>query len=153
MGTEGTEPPAGPGRILVGVDGSPHSVEALRWAVGQARLTGRPVAAVISWAVPVDFGDAGGAHALMAVDWEGDAGTTLADTVAKAVEPQDADWVSQHVVPGHPAQVLLDAADPADLLVVGSRGRGGFTGLLLGSVSQYVVSRAPCPVVVVRADD
>jgi nucleotide-binding universal stress UspA family protein len=51
---------------------------------------------------------------------------------------------------GHPARVLLDAAADAVLLVVGSRGRGGFTGMLLGSVSQHVVARAPCPVVVVR---
>jgi nucleotide-binding universal stress UspA family protein len=74
----------------------------------------------------------------------------LQETVARAVDAADADRVSQHVVMGHPAKVLLDAAADASLLVVGSRGRGGFTGVLLGSVSQYVVARAACPVVVVR---
>jgi nucleotide-binding universal stress UspA family protein len=58
--------------------------------------------------------------------------------------------VSQRAVMGHPAKVLLDAAADAALLVVGSRGRGGFTGMLLGSVSQHVIARAACPVVVVR---
>ena len=63
----------------------------------------------------------------------------------------DADAVSQRVVMGHPAQVLLDAAAEAALLVVGSRGRGGFRGMLLGSVSRQVIARAACPVVVIRA--
>ena len=149
MSTLGTDPQSGSGRIVVGVDGSSHSEEALRWALGQARLTGQPVEAVTSWRVPVDYGD-GGAHALMALDWEGDATSTLEDTVAKVVGSPDADRVSRRVVQGHPAKVLVDAAADAALLVVGSRGRGGFTGMLLGSVSQHVIARAACPVVVVR---
>ena len=148
MSTPGTDPPSGSGRIVVGVDGSPSSEEALRWALGQARLTGQPVDAVTSWSIPVSFGEAAGA--LMTIDWQGDATRTLESTVAKAVDPPDADRVSQHAVQGHPAQVLLDAAADAALLVVGSRGRGGVTGMLLGSVSQHVVARAACPVVVVR---
>jgi nucleotide-binding universal stress UspA family protein len=142
-------PQPGSGRIVVGVDGSVHSQEALRWAIGQARLTGQPVEAVTSWSIPVDYG-IGGAGAISAYDWEGAATDTLKDTVAHVVEPPDADRVSQRVVMGHPARVLLDAAEDAALLVVGSRGRGGFTGMLLGSVSQHVVARAACPVVVVR---
>jgi nucleotide-binding universal stress UspA family protein len=92
----------------------------------------------------------GGAAAVVALDWEGEATSTLKDTVAKAVDSPDADRVSQRVVQGHPAQVLVDAAADAALLVVGSRGRGGFTGMLLGSASQHVIARAACPVVVVR---
>jgi nucleotide-binding universal stress UspA family protein len=149
VSTVDTDPQSGSGRIVVGVDGSSSSEEALRWALGQARRTGQPVEAVISWSIPVSFGD--GAGVLMTIDWEGEATSTLKDTVAKAVDSPDADRVSQRVVMGPPAQVLLDAAADADLLVVGSRGRGGFTGMLLGSVSQHVVARAACPVVVVRA--
>jgi nucleotide-binding universal stress UspA family protein len=145
----GTDPHSGSGRIVVGVDGSSHSEEALRWAVGQARRTGQQVDAVISWTMPVDYG-MGTAGAIAAYDWEGVATTTLKETVARAVDPADADRVSQRVVMGHPAKVLLDAAADADLLVVGSRGRGGFAGLLLGSVSQHVIARATCPVAVVR---
>ena len=150
MSTLGTEPQSASGRIVVGVDGSSHSEEALRWAIGQARLTGQPVEAVTSWSVPVPYGGMGGAGAVVAFDWEGEATSTLRDTVAKAVDSPDADRVSQRVVQGHPAQVLVDAAAEAALLVVGSRGRGGFTGMLLGSVSQHVIARATCPVVVVR---
>jgi len=145
----GTDPQSRPGRIVVGVDGSSHSEEALRWAIGQARRTDQQVEAVISWTMPVDYG-IGTAGAIAAYDWEGVATTTLKETVAHATDPADADQVAQRVVMGHPAKVLLDAAADADLLVVGSRGRGGFKGLLLGSVSQHVIARAPCPVAVVR---
>jgi nucleotide-binding universal stress UspA family protein len=148
VSTLGTAPQPGSSRIVVGVDGSSHSEEALRWALCQARLTGASVDAVTSWTMPVDFG--GSAGAVAAYDWEGLAATTLQETVAHAVDAADADRVSQHVVMGHPTKVLLDAAADASLLVVGSRGRGGFTGMLLGSVSQHVVARAACPVVVVR---
>jgi nucleotide-binding universal stress UspA family protein len=141
--------PQASARIVVGVDGSTYSEEALRWAIGQARLTGQPVEAVISWTVPADF-STGAAGALMTFDWEDVAASTLKETVATAVDPADADRVSQRVVMGHPARVLLDAAADAALLVVGSRGRGGFTGMLLGSVSQHVIARADCPVVVLR---
>jgi len=145
-------PQSGSGRIVVGVDGSAHSEEALRWAIGQARLTGGPVDAVISWSIPVDFG-LGGAGALVSYDWAGVATSTLHDAVAHAVDPADAERVSEHVVMGHPATVLINASADAALLVVGSRGRGGFTGMLLGSTSQHLIARAVDPVVVVRAPE
>lgn len=146
MRTLGTAAQSGSGRIVVGVDGSPSSEEALRWAVRHARLTGQPVEAVTSWEIPVNFS----VGPLTDFDWEGQATSTLTDTVANAVGPADAEQVSRCVVKGHPAQVLIDAAADAGLVVVGSRGRGGFTGMLLGSVSQHVLARAACPVVVVR---
>ena len=152
MSTLGTEPEPAAGRIVVGVDGSAHSELALRWAIGQARLTGGTVEAVISWSIPVDFG-LGGAGTLVSYDWAGVATTTLAETVAHVGDLAGADRVAQLVVMGPPATVLLDAAADADLLVVGSRGRGGFTGMLLGSTSQHVIARSPCPVVVVRAPE
>jgi nucleotide-binding universal stress UspA family protein len=149
VSTPGTDAQSGSGRIVVGVDGSSYSEEALRWAIGQARLTGQPVAAVISWSIPVDYG-VGAAGPLMSFDWEDVARTTLAGTIEKVVDPADRDRVSQHVVMGHAAKALLDASEDAALLVVGSRGRGGFAGMLLGSTSQQVIARAACPVVVVR---
>lgn len=149
MSTLGTDPTPDSGRIVVGVDGSSYSEDALRWAVGQARLTGGPVEAVISWSVPVDFG-VGGDGGLVGFDWKGLATDTLANTVSKVVDAADEERVTQRVIAGYPASVLLDASADAALLVVGSRGRGGFRGMLLGSVSQNVIARASCPVVVVR---
>jgi nucleotide-binding universal stress UspA family protein len=151
VSSPGTDPQPGSSGIVVGVDGSRHSEEALRWAIGQARLTGQPVEAVTSWSVPVDYG-MGGAGDVVAYDWEGVATSTLETTVASVVGEADADRVTRRVVQGHPARALVDAASGAALLVVGSRGRGGFTGMLLGSVSQHVIAHAPCPVVVVRAE-
>jgi nucleotide-binding universal stress UspA family protein len=143
------------GRIVVGVDGSPSSEEALRWGLAQSALTGQPVHAVISWEFPVDYGVA----PMGDFDWEANSAAVLSGTVQKVlaeVRPEGpADEVEQHVDRGHPARVLLEAAASAALLVVGSRGHGGFTGMLLGSVSQHVVAHAACPVVVVhrpRAD-
>ncbi|GIE05693.1 universal stress protein [Paractinoplanes durhamensis] len=133
--------------IIVGVDGSAPAKAALRWAIGQARLTGARLRAIIAWEVPVyhswglipyeDFGAA--------------AGKLLTESVQEAlglVSPPDA--VVETVLPGHAAQVLIDASAHAALLVVGSRGHGAFAGTLLGSVSQLCVQHAHCPVVVVR---
>ena len=134
-------------RIVVGVDGSPASLDALRWAVRQADLTSAAVEVVITWHWPAAYGS----YPLMAeIDWEGNARDTLATSVKDCLGDRVGD-VAQRVVEGHPAKVLLDASAGADLLVVGSRGHGGFSGMLLGSVSEHVVSHAPCPVLVVRA--
>lgn len=135
-------------RIVVGVDGSEAAQAALAWAVAEGRLRGARVEAVTSWhepyvaptlatigADPSAFAESAQATLTRAIDGLGDA----ADGVE--VEPV--------VVHGNPAGALLEAAEGASLLVVGSRGRGGFTGLLLGSVSQQVVHHATCPVVVV----
>jgi nucleotide-binding universal stress UspA family protein len=133
------------GRIVVGVDGSPASLDALRWAVRQAELTGASVEAVTSWSYPTSYGF----PVIANVDWEQGARTVLDQAIAAAVD-ESGPPVRRRVVEGHPARALADVAAGADLLVVGSRGHGGFTGLLLGSVSEYVVTHAPCPVVVVR---
>jgi nucleotide-binding universal stress UspA family protein len=138
------------GRIVVGVDGSPSSVQALRWALEQARLTGAPVCAVSAWALPAS-------PTWLAVEedadyWEEGARTVLDDAIKDATGDAEALPVQREVVGGHPAKVLIDASTDAGLLVVGSRGHGGFTGLLLGSVSQHVVAHASCPVVVVHTE-
>lgn len=136
-----------PDRIVVGVDGSPSSEQALRWAARQARLTGGELHAVTAWALPTTYG---WAPLALDFDWEDIARSNLEQTLQGALGGPQAAPVQRHVVPGHAARVLLDAAADADLLVVGSRGHGGFSGMLLGSVSQHVISHAPCPVVVVR---
>jgi nucleotide-binding universal stress UspA family protein len=147
MSASTSNPPIATVGIVVGMDGSPQSEEALRWAAAQARLTGQQLHAVIAWEVPINFG-----VAVMAdLDWRQDSADLLRKTIAHVLPEADGDRVERHVRQGHPARVLLDAAAGADLLVVGSRGHGGFAGMLLGSVSQYVVAHAPCPVVVVRA--
>ncbi|WP_030270954.1 universal stress protein [Streptomyces sp. NRRL B-24484] len=139
-------------RIVVGVDGSPTSEEALRWAVRQAALVGGTVDAVIAWAYPSGYGWP--APILDGFDFEDNARRCLAQAVTKVTKvtggaPGGA-LVRQLVVQGHPAAVLLDASEGADLLVVGNRGHGGFTEALLGSVGQHCVHHGRCPVVVVR---
>ena len=134
------------GKIVIGVDGSAGSQQALRWAARQARLTGEELHAVSVWDYPT------GALVLEDIDWFGITSKTLDDAVTTSLHPDEADRVQRSVLRGYPARVLLDTAADADLLVVGSRGRGGMVGMLLGSVSQHVVTHARCPVVVVRAE-
>jgi len=133
-------------RIVVGVDGSPASVDALRWAARQAELTGAAVEAVISWDYPSTTGMEFGS---LDIDWAGNARAALVDTLHVALG-DNATSITGTVTRGHPAEVLVAAAQGADLLVVGSRGHAALPGRLLGSVSEHVAARAPCPVVVVR---
>jgi nucleotide-binding universal stress UspA family protein len=141
-------------RIVAGVDGSPSSMSALRWAIRQAGLTGATVDAVIAWHYPASAGGYGWAPTGMDEDlnFGENAEKVLADAISSAAVPGSNVGVRARVVEGNAAQVLLDASDDADLLVVGSRGHGGFTGALLGSVSQHVVHHAHCPVVVIRGE-
>lgn len=140
------------GKIVVGVDGSDSSKAALRWAVGQAELTGSQVEAVIAWQYPTMIGGFGlGPASAMALNFDEIAAKTLSDSIAEVVDPATPVQITTAVIGGPPAQVLLRAADGADLLVVGSRGHGGFAGALLGSVSQHCAHHAPCPLIIVRA--
>ena len=141
-----THPEPSPGKIVVGVDGSLSSQQALRWAARQARLTGGVVHAVSVWDYPT------GALVLEDIDWFGITSKTLEDAVTASLQPDEAERVQRVVLRGYPVRVLLDAAADAELLVVGSRGRGGMAGILLGSVSQHVVTHARCPVVVMHAE-
>jgi nucleotide-binding universal stress UspA family protein len=139
-------------RIVVGVDGSPASKAALAWAVRQAELTGASVEAIIAWHYPVMIGGVPFApiEAVQIADYAEIATTVLQGAVSETVNPDGPVKVSLTVRDGNAAQILLDACDGADLLVVGSRGHGGFTEALLGSVSQACVHHARCPVVIVR---
>lgn len=138
------------GRIVVGVDGSEGGDAALRWALDEAELRHSTVDAVMALRVtPMMASPAVGAI----IDPEEEmahAREVLAEAVSRTPSGRGVS-VKQIVGTGGAAHVLLEAAQGADLLVVGSRGRGGFRGLLLGSVSQQCVHHAPCPVVVVRA--
>jgi nucleotide-binding universal stress UspA family protein len=143
------------GRIVVGVDGSAGSLAALDWAVHEAGLRGVGVQAVIAWQQPEAYG--GATPWALGVDPSTDSKEALAAAAADEMARitgevggvHDVD-VSYEAIEGHPAQVLVAAAEGAGLLVVGSHGHGGFVGALLGSVSQHVVGHAGCPVVVVR---
>ncbi|WP_084703721.1 universal stress protein [Phaeacidiphilus oryzae] len=138
-------------RIVVGVDGSGASEHALGWALRLARLTGGEIDAVTAWEIPPSLGW----NAIIDYDLEPGAAETLHRSVeaALAANPGAEVRISETVGRGNTAQILIERAREADLLVVGNRGMGGFTGALLGSVSQHVVQRATCPVVVVRTDD
>jgi nucleotide-binding universal stress UspA family protein len=134
-------------RIVVGVDGSPASLGALEWAVRQASLTGAVVEAVTAWHFPAAVG---GYPIIDQTDWEANA-QAIQETAVKEALGDEAASLVRRVAQGHPVSVLLDAAADADLLVVGSRGHGGFTGMLLGSVSEHAVAHAPCAVVVIKS--
>ena len=140
----------GSGRIVVGVDGSGASVDAIKWALAQAGLTGASVEAIICWNIPVSFGVAMGA--VESVDWESNSHEILDAAINEAVGDSGT-AVTRKNVQGHPADVLVEASKGADLVVVGSRGHGGFVGAVLGSVSSHVVAHARCPVVVTRERD
>ncbi|WP_046505885.1 universal stress protein [Streptomyces odonnellii] len=134
-------------RIVVGVDGSPSSEAALRWALSQAELAGSVVDAVIAWQYPVSYG---WPVMVTEADLAGWAGKTLSESIARVLDPDGSVDVRRLVLSGDASQVLLDTARGAQLLVVGNRGHGGFTQALLGSVSQHCVHHAECPVVIVR---
>lgn len=138
--------------IVVGVDGSETSRDAVRWALSQAALTGAELRAVSSWRWPNYL-----TRIPPGVDLAAETGTVL-DEVIAGVLAENAQaaagvTVTRHVVEGPAGPALLTQSDGATLLVVGARGRAAFPGMLLGSVAEYCVREAPCPVVVVRAAD
>jgi nucleotide-binding universal stress UspA family protein len=135
------------GTIVVGVDGSPGADEALRFALREASLRGDTVKAVLVWSLPVVDVPSGMLPSL-SEDLRNDAEAVLEEAVARVDGAAEVP-VERVTLEGPPARMLIEAARGADLLVVGTRGRGGFKGLLLGSVSQQVLHHAPCPVVVV----
>lgn len=146
MNNDATEP-----KVVVGVDGSPSSYGALRWAVRYAGLVGAgTVDAVAVWELPGLYGWSAPAVD-MDVD-EDEARQRMRKELTDVLGAEAAGSVRTHVVHGNPADVLLRAAEDAEVLVVGSRGRGGFARALLGSVSQHVSQHARCPVVIVRSE-
>ena len=152
-----TEQPSGGSkpRIVVGVDGSASSEQALRWALRQAKLTGATIEAVIAWHFPFISGGYTWPPTGVLVsttDFRKMAERMLADTVSRATSGSRPAPVTQEVLEGDAAAVLIRESAGADLLVVGSRGHGGLAEAMLGSVGQHCVHHAPCPVVIVRGD-
>lgn len=142
-------------RIVVGIEGSGGARAALRWALREAQFRDAVVEVVTAYSstrvpiapdvnfVPYDLGDIRDEVARLQDDVVGD----VLDTIGGSdVE------IKRTVTEGRPADTLMSAADGADMLVVGSRGGGGFRGLLLGSVSQQIAHHGTCPVVIVRPD-
>jgi nucleotide-binding universal stress UspA family protein len=132
--------------IVVGVDGSENSRQALRWAVEEARLRQARVRVVHAWWVyPMLDADAEAPH--LANDAGGAVQTFITETLG---EERDVEVEAVAVQGQQASAALVDAAADAVLLVVGSRGAGGFSSLLLGSVSQQCAHHASCPVAIVR---
>ena len=141
-----------PSPVVVGVDGSACSQAALRWGLAQAELTGSTVEAVAAWQYPEVYAYTLGWSPSVPerTEFAKIAERALRETVAAVRDQLDHPAeVTIRVDEGHPVRVLMDAARTAQLLVLGSRGHGTFTGILLGSVSRHCVQHAPCPVVVI----
>lgn len=131
--------------IIVGIDGSPDSVQAVKWAADYAQLTGAPLHGLIAWEVSTLYGDTFSGE----VDYTAvkEKHRAVLDEAVQEALGRDAE-LEGRVEKGSPAEVLVKASGDARLVVVGSRGRGNFAGLVLGSVSQRLVSHARCPVLV-----
>ncbi len=139
-------------RIVVGVDASEESKGALRFAKKYALLTGGKLEVVHAWHVSDEYA---WIQSLPPPAGPTDvARKALKDVVDDVIGPDAASLeVESKVVEGHAAKVLVDVAEGANLLVVGSTGIGGFDGLLLGSVSQQCAAHAHCSVLIVRSGD
>jgi nucleotide-binding universal stress UspA family protein len=140
-------------RIVVGIDGSDTAQRALAWAVDEAKRRNAVLVVVHAWHVPYVGGYPVTASAYDPALIEEAARSVLADALAAEDTSELAAPPEPILVCGGAATTILDAAKGADLLVVGSRGLGGFGALLLGSVSHQVVHHASCPVVVVPPKD
>jgi nucleotide-binding universal stress UspA family protein len=155
------------GVVVVGVDGSTGSREALRWAIAEARLRRTPLRAVHAWTIAYPgvpgggYGYMGGGYGYMGTP-PLDASSVEISTMRQAAEElldralvelsaeAEGVQIERQVPEGGAAAALMEAAGADDLLVVGSRGHGGFASLLLGSVSQQCAHHASCPVVIVH---
>jgi nucleotide-binding universal stress UspA family protein len=138
--------------IVLGFDGSECAERALDWAMGEAKLRGACLRVVTAWHVPALISGAPGFVPVVALPVD-EAAQDWANRVARgaAERARDQGIDAESIVPeGHAADALIDASEWASLLVVGSRGHGGFAGLLLGSVGQQCAHHAACPLVIVR---
>jgi nucleotide-binding universal stress UspA family protein len=146
--TPAAESEVSPTRIVVGIDGSAASLDALDWAGRQASLTHSTLEMIMTWDWPTTYG--------WALAFPGDYNPSegMPELLSKATDALHAKYpdieVTFRIVQGHPAPILVEASKGADLLVVGSRGHGEFVGMLIGSVSECCATNAHCPVLVHR---
>jgi nucleotide-binding universal stress UspA family protein len=144
---------AAAGNVVVGVDGSPSSQRAVDFAFAEAALRGTGLTAIHAWSMPWFRETLSIRHELLTStrpSLQQDAAALLSQSLAETRKKHPDVPVAEQVVEERPAEALVRASQEAPLLVVGSRGQGGLTGLLLGSVSHAVLHRAQCPVAVVR---
>lgn len=132
-------------RIVVGVDGSKPSIDSLRWAQRMGIALDAEIDAVLVWQYPLSYG----ASAYIEMwDPATDAAKVLGETVQEAFGDDIPAGLTTLITHGHPAHVLTEASADAQLLVVGSRGHGGFVGMLIGATSAYCAEHATCTVLV-----
>ncbi|GAA5229122.1 universal stress protein [Paeniglutamicibacter antarcticus] len=141
---------SGIAKIIVGVDGSEASIEALKQAKSLSGPLGAEIEAMGCWDYPRMYDrylmmDIGG--------FKESAEKVLDEAVTRAVGPESFDSVRITLVQGDPRSALIEASKNADMLIVGRRGMGGLKGLLVGSVSSAAIAQSECPVLVVRAPE
>jgi nucleotide-binding universal stress UspA family protein len=147
MASDGARPRK---QIVIGVDGSESSKDALRTGVRLADVLDADATAVISWSTTAAYGEG-----YVAIDWDPKqmAEKVLTETVDEVFGAHRPSGLKMFIAQGPAATVLISRSQGATLLVVGSRGHGGFIGLLLGSVSSQCAEHASCPVLIVRAGE
>ncbi len=134
-------------KIIVGVDGSASSNAALEWAAQEAEIRGSALELIHAWNYP-NLGYGG--YVAVLEDFEKDASALLEEVVTATKESHPNLKLVSSLLQGPTAQTIMERAKEADMVVVGSRGRGGFSGLLLGSVGQQLVHHCPVPVVIIH---
>lgn len=145
-----SDPPAA-GRVVVGVDGSEHSKEALREGARLAQALGAPLEAAVCWQLPAAYATSYGYIPELDPDaFRADAQHMLTVTLEEVFGRQRPERLSTRLLHGRPAEALVEESRDALLLVVGRRGAGGLLGMVMGSVSSAAVAHAHCPVLVVR---
>ena len=140
--------------VVVGIDGSPESEHALRWAAFLARSTNSTLAALTIWDPVGVYGWTAASWSAVPSEWDpgADADKQLQATLDRVFGPHRPVALRTAIIEGSVARSMLEVSRGARMLVVGSRGHGGFTGLLLGSVSSACAEHATCPVLVVHGD-
>jgi nucleotide-binding universal stress UspA family protein len=136
----------GPSRVVVGLDGSAPSLDALDWAGSFAESAGARIELVTAWSWPSSYGWA--VPLPEGYSPASDAERVLSEARVRLLERHPGLEVTTAALEGHPAQVLVERSDGAALLVVGSRGHGQFAGMVIGSVSEHCAAHAHCPVLV-----